>query len=240
MLRQLTWSIACICLGATPGLLIYATLKQWFALVVAGLGGVVGFGLSLPNTSFSRVARGTTAAIVAKNVPLLGSKAWDALLGKSQDQKDEQAACDHFRKLPECDLVTVTDVAAETQRRIEANGITSIDDVRHASVRICAYSESTHGIVTELKGFLNQRLYKHANLVGMSEWADAISFTCEDEGVVVLVELRVKDEAGNETICWTNITTVDKTQPECRDIGTVNYYYDELPSGDDLSGTSAV
>jgi Fe-S cluster assembly iron-binding protein IscA len=116
MLRQLTWSIACICLGATPGLLIYATLKQWFALVVAGLGGVVGFGLSLTDTSLSRVARGTTAAILAKNVPLLGSKAWDALLGKSQGQKDEQAACDHFRKLPEYDLVTVTDVAAEQLR----------------------------------------------------------------------------------------------------------------------------
>jgi hypothetical protein len=76
--------------------------------------------------------------------------------------------------------------------------------------------------------------------VGMSAWADAISFTCEDEGVAVLVELRVKDEAGNETICWTNITPVDKTQPECRDIGTVDYFCDELPSGDDLSGTSAV
>jgi hypothetical protein len=74
----------------------------------------------------------------------------------------------------------------------------------------------------------------------MTEWGDAISFTCNDEGLSILVELKVTDESNNETICWTNIVPVDKTQPECRDIVTVNYYCNELPSGDDLSGEAEV
>jgi hypothetical protein len=73
---------------------------------------------------------------------------------------------------------------------------------------------------------------------GMSPWASAISFNCADEGVEVLVELRVKDKARNETICWTYIKPVDKTQPECTDIGTVKYFCSEVPQGEDLSGSS--
>ena len=74
----------------------------------------------------------------------------------------------------------------------------------------------------------------------MTEWSDAVAFTCDDEGLSILVELRVTDDSNNETICWTNIVPVDKTQPECRDIGTVYYSCDELPSGDDLGGDSEV
>jgi hypothetical protein len=73
---------------------------------------------------------------------------------------------------------------------------------------------------------------------GMSTPAEAISFDCSDEGVEVLVELHVWDDSGNHSVCWTYIKPVDKTQPECTDIGTVNYYCSEVPQGEDLSGSS--
>ncbi|MEW6411767.1 MAG: deoxyguanosinetriphosphate triphosphohydrolase [Candidatus Zixiibacteriota bacterium] len=68
----------------------------------------------------------------------------------------------------------VTDVANETQRRIDRNSIGSLSDVRSAKEKLCAYSESTARTVSELKDFLNRSLYKHSNLVGMSEWARKI------------------------------------------------------------------
>jgi hypothetical protein len=74
---------------------------------------------------------------------------------------------------------------------------------------------------------------------GMSAWADAVSFTCADEGVEVLVELEVTDDSGNKNVCWTHIKPVDKTQPKCFDVGTVTYTCSDVPVGD-LSSSSAV
>ena len=70
--------------------------------------------------------------------------------------------------------VMVTDVAEETQRRLEISGISDLDSVRNAPTKICSYSDSMAAVVGELKDFLNSRLYKHTNLVGMSEWARKI------------------------------------------------------------------
>ncbi len=71
------------------------------------------------------------------------------------------------------DLV-VTDVANETQKHIDEQGIADLADVRAAGQKLCTYSEPTGKIVAGLKEFLNRSLYKHTNLVGMSEWARKI------------------------------------------------------------------
>jgi len=87
-------------------------------------------------------------------------------------------------------------------------------------------------------GTVETMLVSRMTATGMSTPAAAVSFTCADEGVEVLVELHVWDDSDNHSVCWTYIKPVDKTQPECTDIGTVNYYCNEVPQGEDLSGSS--
>ncbi|UCD65113.1 MAG: deoxyguanosinetriphosphate triphosphohydrolase [Candidatus Zixiibacteriota bacterium] len=75
----------------------------------------------------------------------------------------------------------VTDVAAETNRRLDAGNITDLNSIREAEEKICAYSDSTARIVSQLKEFLNDNLYRHPRLTGMAEWAGRIMekiFTC--------------------------------------------------------------
>lgn len=73
--------------------------------------------------------------------------------------------------------VMATDVAAETELRIIANKISDISDVRSSKHKLVGYSEAVSDIVKGLKEFLNRSLYKHTNLVGMSEWARKIMET---------------------------------------------------------------
>ncbi len=70
-----------------------------------------------------------------------------------------------------------TDVASETERRIAANSIATIGDVRASEQKLVGYSDSVGVIVKEVKEFLNRSLYKHTNLVGMSEWTRRIMET---------------------------------------------------------------
>lgn len=48
-----------------------------------------------------------------------------------------------------------------------------------------------------------------------SPWGDYVDLYCCDIGTDVTVELRVRDEAGNENICSTVVTTEDKLRPIC-------------------------
>ena len=68
----------------------------------------------------------------------------------------------------------VTDVANETNRRLQANKITNLESIRRATQKLGAYSDATNSIVAALKVFLNDNLYRHPRLVGMSEWAQQI------------------------------------------------------------------
>lgn len=73
--------------------------------------------------------------------------------------------------------VMATDVATETERRLVANKIDDITGVRGSKQKLVGYSEAVGEIVIELKDFLNRSLYKHTNLIGMSEWARKIMET---------------------------------------------------------------
>lgn len=68
----------------------------------------------------------------------------------------------------------VTDVAAETQRRLTNNRIGSLKDVRNSPEKLCGYSQQTAMLVTRLKEFLNTHLYRHPSLEAMSRWAREI------------------------------------------------------------------
>jgi len=68
----------------------------------------------------------------------------------------------------------VTDVAAETQRRLTDGGVGSLADVRNSKQKLAAYSPQTAELVAKLKEFLNTRLYRHASLEAMSRWAQEI------------------------------------------------------------------
>jgi hypothetical protein len=67
---------------------------------------------------------------------------------------------------------------------------------------------------------------------GMSPLADAVSFTCEDEGQEILVELHITDDSGNPNVCWTYIKPVDKTQPTCYTPANRNLACSDVPAGD--------
>ncbi len=67
--RQIYKSIGGTALGVTPGLVWYAVSGTAQGLVLAGLGAFIGFALSLPGVSASRVANLTAGVIVANNVP---------------------------------------------------------------------------------------------------------------------------------------------------------------------------
>ena len=66
------------------------------------------------------------------------------------------------------------DVVRETQRRIQALGITDLLSVRNCNEKICRYSETMHGIVQDLKRALQERLYRHPRLTVLTDRARAI------------------------------------------------------------------
>ena len=67
-----------------------------------------------------------------------------------------------------------SDVIEETEKQLEKLSITSLEDIRHASEKICSYSDSMALRVGELKKFLKENLYLHVRLVGMHEKAEKI------------------------------------------------------------------
>ncbi len=67
----------------------------------------------------------------------------------------------------------VTDLIGETQRRIDAAGIASIEDVRAASP-LAAFSPRMHAESMQLKRFLHTRLYEHERVLAVMHRARAI------------------------------------------------------------------
>ena len=73
-----------------------------------------------------------------------------------------------------------TDVVEETALRIDQAYISTVDDLRQASNRMCGYSGPMQEMVAELKLFLKHKLYQNERLTAMSEWAREIIETLFD------------------------------------------------------------
>ena len=65
----------------------------------------------------------------------------------------------------------VTDLITETQRRIDAAGLKSIDDVRAQPRQLVSFSDEALAKHQELKRFLNQSLYRHEKVLSMTSKA---------------------------------------------------------------------
>ena len=65
----------------------------------------------------------------------------------------------------------VTDLITETQRRIDAAGPESIDDVRAQTRPLVSFSDEASAKHQELKRFLNQSLYRHEKVLSMTSQA---------------------------------------------------------------------
>ncbi len=63
-------------------------------------------------------------------------------------------------------LLTI-DVLEETARQLLRLNIDSLETLRKAPEKICRYSPELEPIVSELKNFLNEKLYRHVYLMGM-------------------------------------------------------------------------
>ena len=68
----------------------------------------------------------------------------------------------------------VTDLIEETQRRIEASGVSSIDDVREAGEPLVQMSPAVYEQHVSLKRFLHKHLYSHEQKLEMTRRAQAI------------------------------------------------------------------
>jgi dGTPase len=67
-----------------------------------------------------------------------------------------------------------SDVISKTAHNLEKRDITSLNDVRSATAKICAYSHETALAVDDLKQFLMSRLYRHEHLLSLADWAEKI------------------------------------------------------------------
>lgn len=68
-----------------------------------------------------------------------------------------------------------------------------------------------------------------------TDWEDQVYFNCCDREKRIPVELRAKDQSGNESICWTEVLLEDKVNPECIAPPSVVIDCDSLPRGFDYS-----
>lgn len=68
----------------------------------------------------------------------------------------------------------ITDLAAETSRRIEKMGIKTISDVRKKGKDIVSFSEGMKAKAEEAKKFLFEKVYRHPQVVKMAERADSV------------------------------------------------------------------
>jgi dGTPase len=71
----------------------------------------------------------------------------------------------------------VTDVLAQTERRIAQFGISDLASIRTCTERLCVYSPGMAGQIRELKQFLREHLYRHPKLAVLSDRAKEIITT---------------------------------------------------------------
>ena len=70
--------------------------------------------------------------------------------------------------------VVVTDLIEETRRRVDAAGVTSIEDVREAGQPLVSMSADVYEQHAALKRFLQKHLYSHEKKLAMTRRAQAI------------------------------------------------------------------
>lgn len=68
----------------------------------------------------------------------------------------------------------VIDLAEEVSRRLKANNIQSVDNVRQSKVRLAAFSDEQSRFNKQLKIFLNENMYRHPRLGLMREQSEHI------------------------------------------------------------------
>ena len=68
----------------------------------------------------------------------------------------------------------VSDVLAETERRVRASGVQHIDDVRRAGKPLAGFSDALANEERELKRFLHSRLYDLPELRPVREEAERV------------------------------------------------------------------
>jgi Fe-S cluster assembly iron-binding protein IscA len=80
-------SIVLLCLGAAPGIALFAYLSHGAFLIVAALGGFIGLALSWPSTSIRNIGRLSTEWFVAHNLTShAGSVVAEKVFGKEETQ----------------------------------------------------------------------------------------------------------------------------------------------------------
>ena len=96
----------------------------------------------------------------------------------------------------------VTDLINESFSRIESNQIQSLEDVRHAAVRLIDFSEPMKNKLSALKKFLNDKMYRHPKMIGLADDARIILETLFERYLVNPEQLhgKYKLRIGNEPL----------------------------------------
>ena len=103
------------------------------------------------------------------NVPLIG-----ALFQRLGISSGSFGSADRYLLIRKLLGLAIEDAVTATQRRLEAEGIESVDDVREAPEKLVTNSPEVTGRLGELKGFLYHNLYYHHRLIRMTRKADHI------------------------------------------------------------------
>ncbi|QDU08744.1 hypothetical protein [Gimesia aquarii] len=89
--KQIAKSVVFTVIGAAPGTIWFFNAGTTQSIVIACLGALVAFGLSLPGVSAARVAGGTVGVIAANNAPRpLQGKIIDTFVGENESTENEQ------------------------------------------------------------------------------------------------------------------------------------------------------
>ena len=103
------------------------------------------------------------------NVPLIG-----ILFQRLGISSGSFGSADRYLLIRELLGLAIEDAVTATQRRLEAGGIESVDDVREAPEKLVTNSPEVTGRLGELKDFLYHNLYYHHRLIRMTRKADHI------------------------------------------------------------------
>ncbi len=101
----------------------------------------------------------------------------------------------------------ITDLIAESERRIKASGIQSSEEVREIPEKLVAFSKSMQEKRMPLKDFLLKNLYQHYRVVRMADKAQRFIrelfnvYLSKPEQLPPTVALRIKGEDTHRIIC---------------------------------------
>lgn len=101
----------------------------------------------------------------------------------------------------------IADCLKTTDRRIQSQGIASVDDVRRADRHICSLSPEVQGEFDELKAFLLKNMYRHYRVIRMQEKARIIvsglftNYMATPEQLPDWIQERIDGESKARVIC---------------------------------------